>query len=87
MYNILCKKDQTEWTIEEILDQVKATSKLFASPKLNRIASLIPNILNQIHPINLSDFGINLMGQSISVRQSPPIDILVLVQETPPTDL
>ena len=79
MYNTLYKEDQTEWTIEEILDQVKATSKLFASPKLNRIAGLVPDILNQIRPINLSNFGINLMGQSISVRQSPPVDILVPV--------
>ena len=35
-----------EWTKEEILDQVKATKELFTSPKLNRIASLIPNLLN-----------------------------------------
>ena len=31
---------------EEILDQVKATNKLFTSPKLNSIAGLIPNLLN-----------------------------------------
>ena len=78
LYDILCKEDQMEWTIEEILDQVKATSRLFASPKLNRIAGLIPDILNQIRPINPSDFGIILTSQSISVRQSPPTDILVL---------
>ena len=35
-----------EWTKEEILDQVNAKNKLFASPKLNKIVSLIPNILN-----------------------------------------
>ena len=35
-----------EQTKEEILDQVKATNKLFTSPKLNSIASLIPNLLN-----------------------------------------
>jgi len=37
-------------------------NNLSASPKLNGIASLIPNLLNQIRPINLSDFKINLMG-------------------------
>jgi len=51
-----------EWTKEEILDQVKATNKLFTSPKLNSITSLIPNLLNQIRPINLSNFRINLTG-------------------------
>ena len=35
-----------EWTKEEILDQVNAKNKLFTSPKLNKITSLIPNILN-----------------------------------------
>ena len=35
-----------EWAKEEILDQFKATNKLFVSLKLNRIAGLIPNILN-----------------------------------------
>jgi len=53
-----------EWTKEKILDQVKAINNLSASPKLNSIAGLIPNLLNQIRPINPSDFGINLMGQS-----------------------
>ena len=50
-----------EWTKEEILDQVDTKNKLFASPKLNKIAGLIPNILNQIRPINLSNFRTNLM--------------------------
>ena len=54
-----------EQTKEEILDQVKAINKLFAFPKLNGITSLIPNLLNQTRPINLSDFGINLTGESI----------------------
>ena len=35
-----------EWTKEEILDQVKATNKLFAFFKFNKIAGFIPNILN-----------------------------------------
>ena len=35
-----------EWTKEEILDQVNAKNKFFASPKLNKIAGLIPNIFN-----------------------------------------
>ena len=51
-----------EWTKEEILDQVKETNKLFTSSKLNRIASLVPDLLNQICPIDLSTFGINFMG-------------------------
>ena len=46
LYETLCEEDQTEWTIEEILDQVKTTSRLFASAKLNRIAGLVPDILN-----------------------------------------
>jgi len=68
LYNTLCEEDQTEWTIKEILDQVRATSKLFAFAKLNRIAGLVPDILNQICPINPSDFGINLTGQSTPVK-------------------
>ena len=63
LYNTLCKEDQTEWTKEQILDDVEF-NRSFASFKLNRIASLIPNLLNQIRPINPSDFGINLMDQS-----------------------
>ena len=35
-----------EQTKEEILDQANAKNKLFTSPKLNKITSLIPNILN-----------------------------------------
>jgi hypothetical protein len=35
-----------EWTKEEILDQVDIINKLFASPKFNKIAGLIPDILN-----------------------------------------
>ena len=45
-----------EWTKEEILDQVNIKNKLFASSKLNKIASLIFDILNQIHSIDLSGF-------------------------------
>jgi len=54
-----------EWTKEEILDQFQETKELFTSSKLNIIAGLIPNPLNQIRPTNLSSFRINLMGQSI----------------------
>jgi hypothetical protein len=64
LYNTIYKKDQTERTKEEILDQVKATKELFTSFKLNRIAGLIPDPLNQIHPINLSGFRIDLTGQN-----------------------
>ena len=64
LYDTLCEEDQREWTKEEILDQVKATSKLFASFKLNRIAGLVPDILNQIRPIDLSSLRINLTAQS-----------------------
>ena len=53
-----------EWTKEEILDQVNAKNKLFVSPKLNKIAGLIPDILNQIYFINLSGFRTNLTGQN-----------------------
>jgi len=35
-----------EWTKEEILDEYNTTKELFASSKLNIIASLIPNPLN-----------------------------------------
>ena len=49
-----------EWTKEEILDQVNIKNKFFTSPKLNKITGLIPNILNQIHPIDLSGFRTNL---------------------------
>ena len=48
-----------EWTKEQILDHIK-TNRLFASFKLNRIFGLIPNILNQIRPIDLSSLRINL---------------------------
>jgi hypothetical protein len=58
-----------EWTKEKILDQVKATNNLSASPKLNGIAGLIPDLLNQIRPTNLSDFGIDLTGQSTPSTQ------------------
>jgi len=52
-----------EWTKEKILDYIK-TSRLFTSFKLNRISGLIANLFNQIHPIDLSGFRINLTGQS-----------------------
>ena len=35
-----------EWTKEEILDDVNTINKLFISPKLNKIAGLIPDILD-----------------------------------------
>ena len=35
-----------EQTKKEILDQVNTINKLFAFPKLNKIASFIPDILN-----------------------------------------
>ncbi len=35
-----------EWTKEEILHQANAKNKLFTSLKLNKIAGLIPDILN-----------------------------------------
>ena len=59
-----------EWTKEEILNQVNTTNKLFTSPKLNKITSLIPNILNQIRPIDLSGFRTNLTGQNIPYSQA-----------------
>jgi len=65
LYNTIHEKDQTEWTKKEILDQFQETKELFTSSKLNIITGLIPNPLNQIRPINLSSFGINLTGQSI----------------------
>jgi len=64
LYNTLCKEDPTEWTKEQILDYIKF-NRLFASFKLNRISSLIDDLFNQICPIDLSGFGINLIGQSI----------------------
>ena len=51
-----------EWTKEKILDQANTKNKLFASSKLNKIAGLIPNILNQIRPIDLSGFRTNPTG-------------------------
>ena len=53
-----------EWTKEEILDDVNIINKLFASPKFNKIASLIPNILNQICFIDLSGFRTDFIGQN-----------------------
>ena len=46
LYNTLCEKDQIEWTKEKILDHIKTTGGLFASSKLNRIASLILDLFN-----------------------------------------
>ena len=51
-----------EQTKEEILDQVNTINKLFASSKFNEIASFIPDILNQIRPIDLNGFRTNLTG-------------------------
>ena len=64
LYNIIHKEDQMEWTKEEILDQVNTINKLFAFSKLNKIAGLIPNILNQICPTDLSGFRTDLTGQN-----------------------
>ena len=64
LYNTIHEEDQTEWTKEEILDQVDTINKLFASFKLNKIASLIPNILNQIRPTDPSGFRTDLTGQN-----------------------
>ena len=57
-----------EWTKEEILDHIKFNG-LFASFKLNKISSLIPDPFNQIRPIDLSGFKINLTGQSTPSTQ------------------
>ncbi len=51
-----------EWTKEEILNQANAKNKLFTSPKLNKIAGLIPDILNQICPIDLNGFRTDPTG-------------------------
>ena len=51
-----------EWTKEEILDQVKVIKELFTFSKLNGIAGIIPDLFNQIRPINLSDFRIDFTG-------------------------
>ena len=40
MYDILCEKDQTEWTKEETLDYIN-TNGFFTAFNLNRISSLI----------------------------------------------
>ena len=66
-----------EWTKEEILDQVKKTNKLFVSSKFNRIAGFVPDLLNQICPIDPSAFGINLMGQSTPSTQVTDYNTLV----------
>jgi len=68
LYNTLYKKDQTEWTKEQILDYIR-TNRLFAYFKLNRISGLIPDLFNQIRPIDLRGFGINLIGQSTPSTQ------------------
>ena len=51
-----------EWTEEEILNQVNTKNKLFIFFKLNKITSLIPNILNQICFIDLSGFRTDFTG-------------------------
>ena len=53
-----------EQTKKQILNYIRI-SKLFASLKFNKISSLIPDLFNQIHPIDLSGFKINLTSQSI----------------------
>ena len=57
-----------EWTKEQILDHIR-TNDLFACFKLNRISSLIPDLFNQIRPIDLRGFGIDLTGQSTPSNQ------------------
>ena len=51
-----------EWIKKKILNQFNTTKELFIFSKLNIIASLIPDPFNQICPINLSSFKINLTG-------------------------
>ncbi len=58
-----------EWTKKEILDQFNTIKELFTSSKLNVIASLIPNPLNQIHPTNPSGFRIDPIGQNTPYSQ------------------
>jgi hypothetical protein len=70
LYNTIYEKDQTEWTKEELLDQYQETQELFASSKLNVIAGLIPNPLNQIRPTNTSGFRTNLTGQNTPYSQA-----------------
>ena len=77
MYNIIHEEDQTEWTKEEILDQVNAINKLFVSPKLNKIASFIPDILNQIRLTNPSNFRTDLTGQNIPYFQATDYNTLI----------
>ena len=50
---------------EEILNQVNVKNKLFAFFKLNKIASFIPNILNQIYFTDLSGFRTDPTSQTI----------------------
>ena len=50
LYNTLCEEDPTEWTKEEIQEQIKAT-RPFTSFKLNRISGLITNPLNETQTI------------------------------------
>ena len=44
---------------EEILDEYNTTKELFTCSKFNIITSFIPNLLNQIYPINISGFKTN----------------------------
>ena len=62
LYNTLYEENQTKQTKEELLDQYNTTKELFASPKLNVIAGLIPGPFNQICPINPSGFRTDLTG-------------------------
>ena len=59
-----------EQTKEEILDQVNVKNKLFTSPKFNKIASLILDILNQIYSTDLSGFRTDLTGQTTLYSQA-----------------
>ena len=69
LYNTIHEENQTEWTKEELLDEYNTTKELFACPKLNVIAGLIPDPLNQIRPTNPSGFRIDLTGQSTPSTQ------------------
>ena len=60
MYNIIYKKDQTEWTKEEVLDHIN-TNRFFASSKLNWIF-IGPSIL--INPPLPKEIGLLLYTTS-----------------------
>jgi len=69
LYNTLCEEDPTEWTKEQILDHIEFDGS-FTSFKFNRIASLIPDLFNQICPTDLSGFRTDLTGQNTLYSQA-----------------